>query len=355
MALQPSLLPRDDTIGHLPHHPSNLISNGSSLPPMSGPFSSTNFFTPPYLPMQFLCCPFHQNVLSPDSGMLEQMPESWASVGMPIQQLPGRAMALFDDDYSGWSTSAFEAPFQPDSLYSAQGWALPTNNDGHLATLSPISTLDGQHRDVTTTLGTRYIWVTDGSTPPGNVARPGTPNHEVYPEELALSPVDSGFHARQASLPLFIFRCKRLLTGQISSPRFTLERIPPTSIANQARITDLGQPPTTPSNKLYDNSTGDQFLTLPKERLVGYKDRSLHPSNEEPRCWDHGCNGRKFASQGNLKRHQKRRCKARSAQCVRRKYKRTNKIGDFQERKWEEWQAAPAQQRRHQPPLLSCG
>ncbi|KAI1287739.1 hypothetical protein F5Y03DRAFT_405366 [Xylaria venustula] len=355
MALQPSLLPRDDTIGHLPHHPSNLISNGSSLLPMSGPFSSTNFFTPPYLPMQFLCCPFYQNVLSPDSGMLEQMPESWASVGMPIQQLPGRAMALFDDDYSGWSTSAFEAPFQPDSLYSAQGWALPTNNDGHLAMLSPISTLDGQHRDVTTTLDTQYIRLTDGSTPTGNVACPGTPNHEVYPEELALSPADSGFHARQASPPLFIFHCKRPLTGKISSPSLTLGRTSLTSIANHARTTDLGRPPTTPSNKLHDNSTDDQCLTLPKERQVCNKDRSLQPSDEEPRCWDHGCNGHKFASQGNLKRHQKRRCKARSTQYVGRKYKRTNKIGDFQERKWKEWQAALAQQRRHQPPLLSRG
>ncbi len=145
MALQPSLLPRDDTIVHLPHHPSPLISNGSSFPPMSGPFSSTNFFTSPYLPMQFLCCPFHQNVLSPESSMSEQMPASWTRVGMPIQQPPERAMALFYDDYLGWSTSASEAPFQPDWIYSAQGWALPTNNDGHLAMLSPISTLDGQH------------------------------------------------------------------------------------------------------------------------------------------------------------------------------------------------------------------
>ncbi|KAI0815395.1 hypothetical protein GGR55DRAFT_345148 [Xylaria sp. FL0064] len=212
MALQPCLLPRDDTIVHLPHHPNPLISNSSGFPPISGLFLSTNFITPPYLPVQFLCCPFHLNVLSPESGMPEQMPASCASVGTPIQQLPGRAMALFGDDYLGWSTSAFEAPFQPDSLHSAQGWALPINNDGHLAMLSPISTLDRQHWDNDTNLDTQYIRVTDGSIAPGNVARPGTSNHEIYPEELALPPVDSVFHARQASLPLFIFYCKQLLT-----------------------------------------------------------------------------------------------------------------------------------------------
>ncbi|KAI3326605.1 hypothetical protein HD806DRAFT_532240 [Xylariaceae sp. AK1471] len=164
MALQPSLLPRDDTIVHLPHHPSPLISNSSGFPPISGLFSSTNIITPPYLPMQFLCCPFHQNVLAPESGMPEQIPASWASIGRPIQQLPGRAMALFYDYDLGWSTSVFEAPFQPDSLHSAQVWALPTNNDCHLAIHAPISTLDGQHWDNTTNLDTQYIRVTDDIT-----------------------------------------------------------------------------------------------------------------------------------------------------------------------------------------------
>ncbi|KAI3326500.1 hypothetical protein HD806DRAFT_551548 [Xylariaceae sp. AK1471] len=294
MALQPSLLPQDDTIDYLPHPSGPLIPNGSSFAPVSGPFLSTNVFTPLYLPVRFFCCPFHQNMLSPQGSMPEQMPASWMSVGTPIQQLPETAIALSYDDDSGWPTSAFEAYFQPDSSYSARGWDLPTNNDGHLAIFPPISALYGQHPDIATDFDTQGIQATDDSTSPGNMARPGTPNQQMCPEELALSPVNSAF---------------------CTSPGFTQEGIPsPIATQTSIPVTDLEQPPSIPSDKeLLDHSTGVQVLTSPKERLT----RSLRPGDQEPRCWDHGCNGRRFASRQTLKRHQKRQSKTWRAQYVR--------------------------------------
>ncbi|KAI3319230.1 hypothetical protein HD806DRAFT_525818 [Xylariaceae sp. AK1471] len=213
MALQPSLLPRDDeTASQSIYSPSVFNSSIPYIPYI-------------YVPSDFSCCRFHQTVPSAQYVTPEQMMMPWTGINTAIQQYADINAPTLQDNDMEWFAPVAEAHVR----YVTQGC-----NSDHVAMYSPIPTLDTQQLNKAFDSCEQTAQTGDNDAVHTQSLLSNTSDYEMDPEELALSlsVVRSDISAQSAQVSIFTIITTH---GSASSLSPTQQ---PSSLSNKELLND---------------------------------------------------------------------------------------------------------------------